>query len=59
VQTPALETRTVDVPAAAATVTEVLEISKLHSNAACDTVKVFPAIVMVPVRAAPVLAETE
>jgi hypothetical protein len=55
-QPPGLDTSTVDVPPAAATFTAVVETSNVHSRAGCDSVNVLPAIVIVPVRAAPVFA---
>ena len=55
---PGLDTLTVVGPPAAPTVTAVLDTWNVHSTAVCDTVSVFPAMFIVPVRAAPVLAAT-
>lgn len=49
-------TSTVLVSPAAATDTVVVERVYVHSGAACEIVKVLPAIAIVPVRAAPVFA---
>ena len=51
-------TATLPVAASAAMFWLAGEIEKLHAAASCDTVKVFPAIVNVPLRAPPVLALT-
>ena len=51
-------TATLPVVTSAAMFWLVGEIEKLHAAASCDTVNVLPAIVNVPLRAAPVLALT-